>query len=186
MARPVALLDACVLYPAPIRDLLMQLAQQGAYQPRWSEDLHDEWMRSVLAGRPDLSRSRLDRTRRLMEIHAPDARVVGYRDLIETLTLPDPDDRHALAAAIVGGASCIVTYNLSDFPVAALAAHGVVAAHPDAFLCGLLAADKTMFVAAVHQVLDRLCNPPATVDQYLSTLSGLALPNTVAGLGDLL
>ena len=77
MARVVAILDACVLYPAPIRDLLMQLAKQGAFQARWSDDIHEEWIRSVLEDRGDLTAAQIARTRALMERHLPDARVTA-------------------------------------------------------------------------------------------------------------
>ena len=85
----VALLDACVLYPGPIRDLLMQLARQGLYQPRWSADIHDEWMRSILRTQSDLTATQLSRTRALMDQHATGALVKGYQDIISTLILPD-------------------------------------------------------------------------------------------------
>src|SRR5260370_28098425 len=100
MAGVVAVLDACVLYPAPIRDLLLQLAKQDAFQARWSDDIHEEWIRSVLKDRNDLTAAQIARTRTLMERHLCDARVTGYAELLPTLTLPDPDDRHVLAAAI--------------------------------------------------------------------------------------
>ena len=109
MPRLVALLDANVLYPAPIRDLLLQLAGAGHYRARWSDDIHEEWIRNVLADRPDLNWAQLTRTRELMDRHIRDARVEQYHDLIAGLTLPDLNDRHVLAAAIAGGATSSCT-----------------------------------------------------------------------------
>ena len=89
-------------YPAPLRDLLMRLATTDLFRPRWSAAIHDEWTRAVLATRPELE-GPLERTRKLMDAHVMDALVTGYEPLIGTLQLPDPDDRHVLAAAITGG-----------------------------------------------------------------------------------
>src|SRR3954453_1695815 len=95
-------------------------------------------MRALLRNRPDLSRQKLERTRRLMDSHAADALVTGYEDLIPGLQLPDPDDRHVLAAAIRGRADVIVTANLRDFPAEHIASFGIEAQHPDEFIRTLL------------------------------------------------
>jgi len=95
-----AIFDACVLYPAPLRDLLMYLTGSDLFQARWTDEIHDEWMRSILKNNPEVSHENLDRTRRLMDAYVDDCLVTGYESLIETLKLPDPNDRHVLAAAI--------------------------------------------------------------------------------------
>ena len=92
--------DACVLYPAPLRDFLVRLAVTGAFRARWTEAIHDEWVRNLLANRADLSREKLERTVALMNQAVPDCLVEGYELLIGGLDLPDPDDNHVLAAAI--------------------------------------------------------------------------------------
>jgi predicted nucleic acid-binding protein len=107
---------------------------EGLFQARWSRAVHEEWIRALLRKRPDLSREKLDRTRMLMDKHATDALVTGYEELIEGLNLPDPDDRHVLAAAIRGRANVIVTSNLKDFPEDALEPYGIEAQHPDEFV----------------------------------------------------
>ena len=113
MEHPVtAVYDANILYPAPLRDLFIRLAQAGLVRARWTETIHDEWIRNVLKDNPQLSAERLARTRTLMNEAVRDCLVTGYEDLIESLSLPDPDDRHVLAAAIRAGAEVIVTYNL--------------------------------------------------------------------------
>lgn len=98
MPTLVAFLDASVLYPAPVRDLLLELAVSDLYRAQWSNAVHDEWIEALLRARSDLTRERLERTRALMNAHVRDALITGFDDLIEILTLPDPDDRHVLAA----------------------------------------------------------------------------------------
>lgn len=120
-----AIFDACVLYPAPLRDFLMWLGLSGRFRARWSRDIHEEWKRNLLLNRPDLTRAQVDRTSDLMDRAIPDGLVDGYETLVAGLTLPDPDDRHVLAAAIRCGSSVIVTFNQRDFPADVLASYRV-------------------------------------------------------------
>ena len=122
MAGFTALLDACVLYPAPLRDLLIETALTGVYRARWSNAIHEEWIGSLLRQRPDLDPEILARTRALMDSAIPDCLVNGYEPLIPSLHLPDSNDRHVLAAAVSGRADVIVTFNLKDFPDETLSA----------------------------------------------------------------
>lgn len=78
MANFIALYDACVLHPAPLRDLLMHLAMTDLYRAKWTNEIHDEWMRNVLANRPDLTRTQLERTRELMNSHVRECLIDGY------------------------------------------------------------------------------------------------------------
>ncbi|PJF38033.1 MAG: PIN domain-containing protein, partial [Phototrophicales bacterium] len=112
----VALLDANVLYPAPIRDILLQLAVEDVFWGRWTADIHEEWIEALLRNEPHRERVALERTRDLMNQATRDALITGYEALINCLELPDPNDRHVLAAAIVGRCDVIVTQNLQDFP----------------------------------------------------------------------
>jgi hypothetical protein len=175
-----ALLDACVLYPAPLRDLLMHLAGTGLFHARWSDDIHEEWIRSLVADGRD--RGRLERTRALMNGAVPDCLVTGYEKLIPGLVLPDPDDRHVLAAAIVGGADVIVTCNVKDFPADALAPYGIEAQHPDDFVMSQFDLSAPTVCEAVKQQRANLRNPPYSVDEFLATLARQQLPRTVARL----
>jgi predicted nucleic acid-binding protein len=179
---PTALCDACVLYPAPLRDLLMFLAVRDLFRARWSDVIPEEWMGSVLANRPDLKRAQLERTRDLMNTHARDSLVTGFEGMVDSLALPDPDDRHVLAAAIRAGAEVIVTFNLKDFPPESVAAHGIEAVHPDEFLSRLIdvAPDEFCDAAKLHR--SNLKNPPKSVDEFLGTLEACGLPRTVARL----
>ncbi len=182
MDRLIALLDACVLYPAALRDFFLHLAVEDLYRPKWTEAIHDEWIRNVLAARPDLRREQLERTRVLMNTHADDSVVGGYESLIESLNLPDPSDRHVLAAAIHGGADVIVTFNLRDFPPSALELHDLEAVHPDHFVCQLLDAAPAEVCAAACRQRAMLVSPPKSADELLGTLGRQGLPRTVERL----
>ncbi|MGL4460865.1 MAG: PIN domain-containing protein [Planctomycetia bacterium] len=183
MDHPVAAVyDANILYPAPLRDLFIRLAQAGLVRARWTEAIHDEWVRNVLKDNPTLSAERLTRTRILMNEAVRDCLVTGYENLIDSLTLPDPDDRHVLAAAVQAEAEVIVTFNLKDFPAAALADYNVEAHHPDDFLASLFDAAPGPVCGAVKRQRDGLRNPPKTAKELLDTLENQGLPQTVARL----
>ena len=181
MAR-IVLYDACVLYPAPLRDLLMQLAVADLFQARWTEEIHEEWTRNLLANRPDIKPESLARCRELMNRHVSDCLVTGYEALIPTLTLPDADDRHVLAAAIHGQAEVIVTYNLGDFPASILAGYGIEAVHPDEFIARLWDEQPDGVLAASRLHRASLRKPPKTAAEYLTTLEQCRLIETVARL----
>jgi hypothetical protein len=160
----------------------MHLAVAECYQPRWTADIHAEWMRNVQANRPDLDPAKLARTRDLMNAQAEGSLVEDYEWLIPTLTLPDSDDRHVLAAAITAEAQVIVTFNLSDFPATRLAPYEIIAQAPDPFICGLFDQDPDKVCLAVQRQRQFLRNPPKDVDQHLETLEQNRLPQLVARL----
>ena len=180
------LYDASVLYPAPLRDLLMWVAIKGLVRAKWTDEIQGEWLRNLLEQRPDLEEPRLRRTRQLMDRALPDARVTGYEALIEGLELPDPDDRHVLAAAIRAGAQVVVTENVRHFPAVTLSQYGIEAQRPDAFLLGLIDTDQRLFVEAVRAQLATLTNPEKTKDELLETLRQNGLVQTVAVLRPIL
>ena len=116
----VAVYDACVLYSAFLRDLLVRLAIHGRWagvlRAKWTGPIHREWIRAVRRQRPGVFLGDLLRTRRLMDQHVGGCRVRGYERWERRVTLPDPNDRHVLAAALACVADVIVTYNTADFP----------------------------------------------------------------------
>ena len=181
MAR-IVLYDACVLYSASLRDLLVRLALTNLFQARWTDEIHDEWIRNVLANRPDISPGSLARCRQLMDLHVSDCLVTGYQSLISTLTLPDADDRHVLAAAIHAGAAFIVTFNLNDFPASSLGQFNIEAVHPDEFLTRLWDEEPNAVLEAVRLQRAGLKNPPKTPAEYLTTLEQSQLPEIAACL----
>ena len=177
-----AVYDACVLYPAPLRDFLMWLALSGRFRARWSAQIHDEWKRSLLRNRPDLTPEQLDRTSDLMDRAIPDAVVKGHEILINDLVLPDPDDRHVLAAAIRCHASVIVTFNENEFPADALDSFGLEAQHPDVFAQNLFDLDQAAVITAAQRQRRQLKSPPIDVDRYLEILGKQGLSQTAAAL----
>jgi len=177
-----AVYDACVLYPASLRDFLLRLAFADLVSPFWSKEIHDEWTHSLLRNRPNLKRENLERTRREMDYHFPDGLVRGYEFIIPTLTLPDPGDRHVLAAAIHVKAKYIVTLNLKHFPKTALEPYGIEAVSPEEFVLQLIQNDPNHVLQAVKDHRRELTRPPKTVDEYLATLEKQHLPKTVAFL----
>ena len=177
-----ALIDANVLYSAPIRDVLLQLATAKLFRARWSCSIHNEWIRAATANRPDIDPARWTRLRNLMDAHAEDCIVTGYEPLIDVVTLPDNDDRHVMAAAIKGRADVIVTFNLKDYPTDVLEAYDLHAQHPDVFVRHLVDLYPGAVVASVRAVRTRLKNPPRSVDEYLQTLERQGLVSTVSEL----
>jgi predicted nucleic acid-binding protein len=182
MPKLTAVYDACVLYPAPLRDLLMQLATADLFRAKWTEDIHEEWIGSLLVNRPDLKRGPLERTRDLMNENVLDCLVTGYESMASALALPDPNDRHVLAAAIVARADVIVTFNLSDFPKSALQIYGIEAQHPDDFIRRQLESSPELVFMAVRRQRQSLRNPPKTAEELLDTLEHQRLTETVAYL----
>jgi len=140
--------DACVLYPAPLRDFLMRLALSGLFAARWSDDIQNEWARNLLEARPGLE-------------------------------LPDPNDRHVLAAAILAGAQLIVTFNLKDFPSDYLTTFGIEAVHPDDFIVQQFDLHEARVINAAKSHRASLRNPPKEVEEYLDTLAAQGLVVTV-------
>jgi PIN domain len=179
---PVALYDACVLFPPSLRDFLVWLAITGACRARWSDAIHDEWIRGVLDQRPTVLKASLDRCRELMDRNVPESLVSGYEGLVPNLELPDPDDRHVLAAAIHGGADCLVTFNLKDFPNSSLAPHGIEAIHPDDFVSQLLESSPGLVCLAARRQRELLKSPPKTASEHLNTLENVGLVQTAAQL----
>ncbi|WP_278314785.1 PIN domain-containing protein [Lolliginicoccus levis] len=181
----VAVYDANVLYPSSLRDVLIRVAQSGLVQAKWTDSILDEVFRNLKANRPDLDPIALARTRELMGRAVLDWKVKGYEPLVPGLTLPDPDDRHVLAAAIRAKAQVIVTYNLRDFPEEALSPWDIEAVHPDSFLEAQIHLDQSAVYTAVHRIADSWRNPPGTVADVLQRLENLGLVSTVAALRSL-
>jgi predicted nucleic acid-binding protein len=182
LSHYTVLYDACVLYPAPIRDFLMHLALSGLFRARWTNQIHEEWISSLLEKRKDLTREKLVRTRDLMNVHAEECLVSDYEHLIDNINLPDPDDRHVLAAAIKCSASVIVTYNMKDFPLSEISKYDVEAQDPDTFIMHLLDIDTGAVCSAVKRQRSNLKNPPKNVSEFLEILASHRLPQTCSCL----
>ncbi len=186
MSQLIVVYDACILYPAPLRDLLMWLALSDLFQAKWTEQIHQEWISNVLKNRPDLTLTQLNRTKNLMNSHVRDALVSNYEDLIPTLTLPDPNDRHVLATAIKAKAQLIITFNLKDFPSSILKNYQIEAITPDDFVLELIDINEKAVIQAANQQRNTLKNPPFTLEDYLQTLIKQGLVETTKVLRDIL
>ncbi|MEP6645788.1 MAG: PIN domain-containing protein [Saprospiraceae bacterium] len=177
--RFTAILDACVLYPAPLRDLLLSLAQSNLFKPKWTECIQEEWVSNLLEERPELSPDRILRTVNLMNEGFEDSLVLNYEEIIPSLNLPDPNDNHVLAAAIRCNADVIVTANLKDFPSDYLSSYDIEVQSPDQFIYHLIELDNRAALEALVAQSQRLKNPPQSLTDILATLENNGLTESV-------
>jgi predicted nucleic acid-binding protein len=160
----------------------MRLTLADLFEARWSAHVHEEWIRAVLRDHPGLAVERLHEVRMAMDHSVEDSLVTGYEGLIETILLPDPDDRHVLAAAIVARADVIVTRNLRDFPADALVPYNIEAQHPDEFVRHMIDLGPVAVADAVRDQQARLVKPPVTMNELLALFERLGLVETVVEL----
>ena len=179
MLHLIVIYDACILYSAPLRDLFMRLALADLYQAKWTNDIHDEWIRNLLKNRPDITKAKLEKTKEKMNTHIHNCLVTRYKHRIKAIKLPDPNDRHVLAAAIQTKAHIILTLNTSDFPSRTLEKYAIKAQHPDHFLQHLLSFAPSLVIQTIQETRLSLKNPPKTPDEYLAILEQQSLPKTV-------
>lgn len=159
------LYDACVLYPNYLRDVLIQLATTDLFRAKWTEQIHDEWIRNILKNRPDINPERLQELKQKINRSVPDCLVSDFEYLIPALDLPDRDDRHVLAASIVAKADVIVMVNLKDFPSAVLLNYGIESQHPDDFIADLIDLQPLRVLGAIQTIQNRLKNPSVNFDE---------------------
>jgi len=176
MAFPV-FFDTCSIYGSVLTDLILRLAEGGAFRPLWSQHVLQE-LEENLAERigQDAAARRVGFMRRAF----PDAEVTGYELLIDTMA-NDPKDRHVLAAAVCGNAAVIVTFNLDDFPDSALSSFDIIAIHPDEFLLDQFDLYRSLVVEVFEDLADTYERPPMTVEQLLSSLAPMT-PQFVAAV----
>lgn len=178
--------DACVLYPAPLRDLLIRIGASGIVRTRWSGTILEEMTNSILRNRSDLSIGQLSRTVELMVQAVPDALVEHSETLISSVHLPDEKDRHVVAAAIRCGAQAIVTFNLKDFPDHDLARWDLEAKHPDEFLLDSIDLAPGIVVRCLTEQSEGLKRPRVTIPEILDHLRKLGLVRATSALQELL
>lgn len=175
----VALLDAACLVPVTLTDTFLRLAENRLYRPLWSPRILSEVQRTLIKIHPDLSPAAIARRLDMMNAAFKEASVNtdAWQPLVESLDLPDPDDHHVLAAAIVGGAHGIVTPNVKDFPAKHLTPHGIRAIAPDTFLLDHLDFSPPRVLATLIQQANDTTNPPLTVFDILDKLSRAGAPS---------
>lgn len=178
----VVVYDANVLFGNTLRDMLIRVARSRLVQAKWSDRILDETLGNLATRRPDIERAKLDRLRTLMNAAVPDSLVTGYEPLIEGLKLPDPDDRHVLAAAIKCHATMIITWNLTDFPAEILEPWHLEAQSPDDFILEQIRIDDRRVWACVQQIADSRRKPPETAEDVLDALERAGIVEAVAAL----
>jgi hypothetical protein len=174
-------LDANVLYPFRKRDILLRFAHAGFFRAYWTDRIEDEWTRSLLAQKPDAAAS-IEAQLAAIREHFPEALVTGYEPLIEALTLPDPADRHVLAAAIRCGAQQIITENLVDFPDDALAPFSIEANGADNFLLQTFELYPADAVEVLSRMRQNYRNPPFTASEFIFDLTAKGMPKLASRL----
>jgi predicted nucleic acid-binding protein len=182
MEKLIVLYDACVLYPAPLRDFLMELALSDLFQAKWTNQIHAEWVRNVLKNRPDLTKDKLITVCNLMNENAGDCLVEKYEKIIPQLNLPDKNDHHVLAAAIYSKSSVIVTFNTKDFPDRIIRKYEISAQHPDDFIVSQFDLAPAVLCSVARNCRARLKKPKFDVERYLQNLEKQRLKRTVAML----
>jgi hypothetical protein len=178
----VVIFDACVLYPFHLRNIVVQIAVDHLVDARWTDEIHDEWIRSLIADVPGIPIERLQITRKLMNDALPDATVTGYQAHLEAITLPDPDDRHVVAAAITTGASVILTWNLRDFPTKELKKHCLVRQTPDVFLTDLYDKAPDLTLASLANARRNLGKTRISASDFIDILKNQKLRQLAANL----
>lgn len=178
----MAVLDANVLYPAPVRDYLLHLAEQSLYIPKWTDDIHDEWIRNLIRQRKDISIQSLLSAKNAMNNAFPDANIIHYKHKIGELDLPDQEDRHVLAAAIMANAQLIVTFNVRDFPTDIVDKFGIRSIHPDLFIFELIQQNERSCFNALRIQTSRLKYPPKSTNEVLSLLKKCGLSKSMQRL----
>ncbi|WP_349254322.1 PIN domain-containing protein [Rhizobium sp. CB3171] len=163
-----------------MRNVLVQCAFDGLIEAHWTDDIHGEWIRNLAANSPETPVSRLEATRDRMKDVLPDADVANYRALVPSLSLPDPDDRHVLAAAVAAKASVIVTWNLKDFPAADLRPYGGTCTSPDDFLAGLYSTFSSALIDSVKSARQNLRKTTPSAEEFIDALDHQGLKKVSA------
>jgi predicted nucleic acid-binding protein len=177
-AAPAAVLDANVLFPFQLRNLLLHLAVDGLFEPLWSEQIMDECVRN-LRSNAGLTDEQCAHLVGQMRAAFPEAWGMGYEGAADGLALPDEDDRHVIALAVHHEAEVIVTRNAKHFPPEVLRPLGIRPLDPDEFVVRLWRKDGAGVLAAAERHRLSLRRAPLTPERYLESLRTHAdLPRT--------
>ena len=146
-----AVLDACVLYPTVLREILQGAVEAGLYQPVFSDRILREWVLATAKLGP-AAPTIAEGEAAILRATFPRALIREHPEIETRLILPDPNDRHVLASAIASGADAIVTFNAQDFPGHILAAEGLTRRDPDGFLWELQSRHPEVMARIVEAV----------------------------------
>lgn len=184
-ARYTAILDACVLYPRLLRDVLLSLAHADLYTARWTQHIEKEWTTALLENKPG-SELKIASAVEQMRAAIPDCLVVDYESLIDGLDLPDANDRHVLAAAIRGNADAVVSFNTKDFPATVLDKFDIELQTPDQFVLNQLMLHPPRALGAIKQMRLRWERPEMSATDMVDLFEKRQLAQTAAHLRDVL
>ncbi|MEO5535800.1 MAG: PIN domain-containing protein [Pseudolysinimonas sp.] len=175
MAFP-AFLDTCTIFGSVINDLILWLAEGGAFRPLWSEGVMKELQENLVEKGvdSDLAEKRVQQMRTFF----PDAMVDGYEELIDRMTCHSKD-RHVLAAAVRANAEVLVTFNLKDFPDECVESYEIEVVHPDDFLLDQLDLYPSLVVRTLRRLVELYQNPSITMEDLLEMLIRSGVPNFV-------
>jgi hypothetical protein len=171
----IAVFDACILYPFHLRNVVVQAAVDRLVEARWTDAIQEEWIRNLAADAPAIPIERLQVTRRLMNDALPTATVTGYEEHIREVTLPDPNDRHVVAAGITAKALLILTWNSRHFPASELKKFGLRKMTPDAFLHGLFDEIPDLVIGSLAHARRNLSKTRVSAPDFISILNGQKL-----------
>lgn len=177
--RFVVVLDANVLFPFRVRDALLRFAEAGLFRARWSAQILNEWAGGLVQQKPHLKES-VESQLKAMKETFPEALVTGFDPLVDSLVLPDENDRHVLAAAIKCGAQHIITENLKDFPPEVLDPLAIEAVSADTFLSSTCELYPSEAIAALRRMRRDYANPPMNKSEFLLDITGHGLVKTAA------
>jgi hypothetical protein len=167
---PVVIFDACILYPFRLRNIVVQIAVDRVIDTHWTDEIHDEWIRNLSDNTPAIPIERLQRIRLRMNDALPHAMVTEYQEHCQAINLPDPGDRHVVAAGIAAGASVALTWNLRDFPAMELKRHGLQRQSPDRFLADLYDMVPGLMVASLARARHNLSKTLVSVSGFIDIL----------------
>ncbi len=174
-----ALLDANVLVPVSLADTVLRAAERDLYRPLWSVRILDEVRRALHKIHPTAPPSRFETRIAAMNMTFPDSTLTDFDGILPSIELPDPDDRHVVAAAYTGGADLIVTNNLKDFPQDELKRWRLEAVNPDCFLCDMFDLFPQAMLIIIQEQTADMQHPPTDVDELLASLERAGVPEFV-------
>jgi PIN domain len=171
----ITVFDACILYPFHLRNIVVQAAVDRLVEARWTQAIHDEWIRNLTADAPAIPVERLKNTEQLMNDALPTALITGYEQLIPKVTLPDPNDRHVAAAAIAANATLILTWNLRHFPLTELKKFGLRRMTPDVCLANLFDNVPHLVVGSLANARQNLSKTRVSAPDFIRILENQKL-----------
>lgn len=174
------LIDACVLFPTVLRELVLDYAWAGGFQPLWSDRILEEWRRAAARNDADPAIAEAEAARAIARF--PDAMVEASFETQSRLSLPDADDVHVLAAAIDGAANELLTLNVKDFPTRTLSGEGILLRHPDEFLLEAYHADTEKLTQITDKVMARAADYGIDTSNRRKILKRARLPRFAKAL----